>query len=158
MSTEVWRWIWLGVGVLFSIGEIAVAGTFFLLPFGVGAFAAAAVAFFTTSVAASWITFVVVSLVAFATLFPLGRRLDRTSAPSGVGASRWVGRRGVVLVEIPEGPGETGLIRLDREEWRAESQGRDRIAVGSEVTVVGVDGTRLVVQATEVTPPSSSRA
>lgn len=146
-TTELWRWIWLGMGVLFSAGEIAVAGTFFLLPFGVGAFAAAVVAFTTTSVTASWIVFVAASVIAFATLVPLGRRLDRSTAQSrdAIGANRWEGRRGVVLEEIPAGPGSTGLVRVDREEWRAESLGGGSIRAGSEITVVRVDGTRLVV-------------
>lgn len=146
-TTEFWRWVWLGLGVAFSAGEIAVAGTFFLLPFGVGAFAAAAVAFATTSVTASWIVFVAVSVIAFATLVPLGRRLDRSTGQSreAIGANRWEGRRGVVLEEIPAGPGSTGLVRVDREEWRAESLGDGPIGAGSEITVVRVDGTRLVV-------------
>ena len=148
-STELWRWIWLGSGVLFSVGEIAVAGTFFLLPFGVGAFAAAVVAFASTSVTASWIVFVAVSVAAFATLVPLGRRLNRSTGQSreAIGANRWEGRRGVVLEEIPAGPGSTGLVRVDREEWRAESLGDGPVPAGSEVMVVRVDGTRLVVAA-----------
>jgi membrane protein implicated in regulation of membrane protease activity len=147
MTTEVWRWIWLALGVVLSLGEIAVAGSFFLLPFGVGALAASAVAFATTSVAATWITFLVVSAVAFTALFPLGRRLDRRSSQraSGVGASRWVGRPAHVLKKIPDGHGETGLVRVDREEWRAESSTGQSIPAGTEVRVVDVAGTRLVV-------------
>ncbi len=39
-SSETWRWIWLGAAVAFTVGEIAVAGSFFLLPFAAGALAA----------------------------------------------------------------------------------------------------------------------
>lgn len=146
-STETWRWIWLGLGVFFSVAEIVVAGTFFLLPFGVGAFAAAIVAFATASVTAAWVVFVATSVVAFATLVPLGRRLDRTAeSRERVGANRWEGRVGVVLDEIPEGPGATGLVRVDREEWRAESSTDGAVKVGSRVLVLRVDGTRLVVE------------
>lgn len=146
-STETWRWIWLGLGVFFSIAEIVVAGTFFMLPFGVGAFVAAIVAFATTSLTASWLVFVVVSGAAFATLVPLGRRLDRSAGSrERVGANRWEGRVGVVLSEIPEGPGATGLVRVDREEWRAESTEDAAVPAGSRVRVIRVDGTRLVVE------------
>lgn len=156
-ATETWRWIWLVAGVVFAAGEIVVAGTFFLLPFGIGAFAASAVAFATTSVTASWIVFIAVSVAAFATLVPLGRRLNARSGhtEAGVGAGRWVGRQGVVLVEIPGGAGETGLVRIDREEWRAESLGTDAIAAGSQITVVRVDGTRLVVDTAGQEAPRS---
>lgn len=152
---EVWRWVWLALGVVFSVGEIAIAGSFFLLPFGVGAFAAAAVAFITMNVAASWITFLAVSAVAFALLFPLGRRLDRRSGQSGsgVGARRWVGRPAHVLMDIPAGAGETGLVRVDREEWRAESATGAGIPAGADVKVVDMAGTRLVVEPGPAEPP-----
>jgi len=146
-STETWRWIWLGLGVVFSIAEIMVAGTFFLLPFGVGAFAAAIVAFATANLTATWAVFIGTSVVAFATLVPLGRRLDRSAeSRERVGANRWEGRVGVVLAEIPGGPGSTGLVRVDREEWRAESAGDGPVPAGSRVRVLRVDGTRLVVE------------
>ena len=45
MDPEAWRWIWLGAAALFVMGEIAMPGAFFLLPFGVGATAATIVAF-----------------------------------------------------------------------------------------------------------------
>ena len=57
----------------------------------------------------------------------------------------WVGRQAYVLRDIPSGPGATGLIRLDREEWRAESLMGMPIRAGSTVLVSRVDGTRLVV-------------
>ncbi|MCA1692731.1 MAG: GDSL-type esterase/lipase family protein [Actinobacteria bacterium] len=38
-----------------------------------------------------------------------------------IGANRWVGRQAVVLRDIPASAGATGMVRLDREEWRAES-------------------------------------
>ena len=34
---EVWRWIWLIAAVVFGVGEMAVAGSFFLAPFAIGA-------------------------------------------------------------------------------------------------------------------------
>ena len=48
MSTgdpNVWRWIWIIAMVVFGIGEMGVAGSFFLAPFAIGAGAAAALAF-----------------------------------------------------------------------------------------------------------------
>ncbi|HEX9891261.1 MAG TPA: NfeD family protein [Actinomycetota bacterium] len=147
-EVEVWRWIWLGAGVLFSVGEIAIAGAFFLLPFGIGALVASAALFMGASLVISWVVFLVVSGLAFAALFPLGRRLDRTSAQNreAVGAGRWVGRLGNVLEVIPAGPGETGLVRVDREQWRAESSGRAPIETGTMIRVLQVDGTRLIVE------------
>ncbi len=45
MDPEVWRWVWLAAAAAFIVGEITVAGTFFLLPFGLGAAVAAVFTF-----------------------------------------------------------------------------------------------------------------
>lgn len=148
-SPETWRWIWLGAAVAFTVGEIAVAGSFFLLPFGAGALAGAAAALLGASVALSWLAFVGVSAAASAVLWPLGRRLDRRTPSHAIGANRWVGRQGYVLRDIPGVPGETGLVRLDREEWRAESLMGAPIRAGATVLVSRVAGTRLVVVSLE---------
>jgi membrane protein implicated in regulation of membrane protease activity len=144
-SPDTWRWIFLVGAVVFAIGEIAVAGTFFLLPFAAGSLAASLAAFVGLSVAIDWLVFVVVAAAASAVLWPLGRRLDRRTPRSTIGATRWVGRQAYVIRDIPGGPGSTGLVRLDREEWRAESMFGVPIREGSTVLVNRVDGTRLVV-------------
>ena len=144
-SPDTWRWIWMVAAVVFTVGEMATAGTFFFMPFAIGAVAAAAAAFAGLNVALEWLVFVAVCAAAFAVLFPLGRRLDRQGTREAVGADRWVGREAVVLADIPSGPGAVGLIRLDREEWRAESATGAPIRAGSTVLVTRVDGTRLVV-------------
>jgi membrane protein implicated in regulation of membrane protease activity len=144
-SPDTWRWIFLIAAVVFTVGEIAVAGTFFLLPFGAGALAAALAAFAGVSVAIEWLIFVIVSGAASAVLWPLGRRLDRKTPHQAIGATRWVGRQAFVTRDIPGIPGSTGMVRLDREEWRAESMMGIPIRTGSTVLVSRVDGTRLVV-------------
>jgi membrane protein implicated in regulation of membrane protease activity len=151
-SPETWRWIWVVAAVVFALGEIAVAGSFFLLPFALGAGAAAILAFAGASVAVEWLAFVGVSAAASAVLIPFGRHLDRRTPRTAVGANRWVGREAIVLQDIPGHPGATGLVRLDREEWRAESLMRVPIRTGSTVLVNRVDGTRLVVVPLEEPP------
>ena len=152
-SPETWRWIWLVVAVAFTLGEIAVAGSFYLLPFALGAFAAAVTAFLGAPVALEWAAFLAGSVAGSAVLWPLGRRLASRSPQAAVGANRWVGREALVLRDIPGGPGGTGLIRLEREEWRAESFTGLPIPAGSTVLVSKVDGTRLVVLALEEPRP-----
>jgi membrane protein implicated in regulation of membrane protease activity len=157
-SPDTWRWIFLVVAVGFTLGEIAVAGSFFLLPFAAGALAAAVAAFLGVGVALDWLVFVAVSASSSAVLWPLRKRLDSRSPQSSIGANRWVGREALVLRDIPGVVGETGLVRLDREEWRAESLVGVPIAAGSKVLVSRVDGTRLVVLPLEDPPlgqPSS---
>ncbi len=152
-SPDTWRWIWLGAALVFTVGEIAVAGSFFLLPFAVGALTAAVGAFLGLSVAVDWLVFVVVSASSSAVMWPLRRRLDTRTPRHAIGANRWVGREALVLRDIPGAPGETGLVRLDREEWRAESMIGVPIPAGSTVLVSRVDGTRLVVLPLEEPSP-----
>ncbi len=92
MEPEVWRWIWLATAATFIVGEIAMTGAFFLLPFGVGAAAATAVAFTGANATWQWLAFVIASAVAFAALRPLSRRMASESNPVGVGAGVEVGR------------------------------------------------------------------
>lgn len=154
-----WRWVWLVAALAFGLGEMASAGTFFLAPFALGAAGASAVSFVGAPIAVGWVVFIVVSVVSFAALRPVARRLDLTTrTPLGVGASRLVGEQGIMLAAVPEGPDEVGLVRLGREEWRAQSLDGSPIATGTPVTVLEVRGTRVVVFPTGLpirsTPPA----
>ena len=146
-SAETWRWIWMGTAALLVVAEMATPAAFFFLPFALGAFVAAVTAFAGASVGIEWLAFVGASTAAFAGLWPLGRRLDRSSGGvmSGVGANRLIGRQAVVLEDIGDLPHETGLVRVERERWKAESLTGDAIAAGSTVIVARVDGARVLV-------------
>jgi membrane protein implicated in regulation of membrane protease activity len=145
MDDDVWRWVWLLAAVGFMIGEIAVAGTFFLLPFGIGALAAAVTGFAGGSVPLQWVLFLGVSTASIAALYPLRKRFDRSENQDGIGARRLIGQAGVVLQGVPAGPDESGLVRVGREEWRAQSTDGSSIAPGTTVKIVEVRGTRVVV-------------
>ena len=136
--------IWFVVAVAFAAGEVAVAGSFFLLPFAIGAAAGGATALLGGGITLQIVIAALASAGASAVLIPYGRRLGQNSDHGGVGAHRWVGKEAVVLSEIP-GRGEVGRIRVDREEWMAESLTGAPIRTGSTVLVRRVDGTRLVV-------------
>lgn len=143
---ETWRWVWLAAAVAFGLGEMASAGSFFLAPFAIGAVIAALVSFFGAPIGVGWLLFLLGSGATFAALRPVARRLDAsTRTPLGVGAGRLVGQRGIVLTEVPEGPDEVGMVRVGREEWRAQSVDESAIEPGTQVSVIEVRGTRLVV-------------
>ncbi|MGH9273429.1 MAG: NfeD family protein [Acidimicrobiales bacterium] len=148
---EQWRWIWLGAAVLFGLGEMATPGAFFLAPFAIGAVVASALAFADVDLAIEWGAFVGISVGAFAALRPLARRLDRHGGSDGVGSRRLIGRDGVVLEEIV--PDHLGLVRVNREEWRAESTDRSTVPAGTAVRVAEVEGTRLIVTPIKETTP-----
>ncbi len=157
-SPETWRWIWITFATVLALGEIAVAGTFFLLSFAIGAVVAAVIAFVGGALALQWLVFVVVSAVAVAVLAPIGRRLDSRHPAPPAGAHRWEGRLATVIAPIPAGLHETGVVRIDREEWKAETTNGAALRAGALVVVARVAGTRLVVipRPIEVAPRAES--
>jgi membrane protein implicated in regulation of membrane protease activity len=146
---ESWRWLWLGAAVVFGIGEMATPGAFFLAPFAIGAVVASALAFADVSLAIEWGAFVGISVGAFVAMRPLARRLDQHGVSDGVGSRRLIGKLGTVLEPIE--PDQLGLVRIDREEWRAEAAGRAAVPAGASVQVTQVEGTRVIVTPKEHT-------
>jgi membrane protein implicated in regulation of membrane protease activity len=141
-----WLWVWLLGALFFALGEIFTPVMFFLLPFAAGALGAALLAALDVNLAAQWAVFVFGSLAAFVALRPVAQRLDRQGHDEGIGSRRLVGQEAMVLEDIP-GPGDVGLglVRVGREEWRAESTDGSPIPTGSQVRVADVRGTRVVV-------------
>jgi membrane protein implicated in regulation of membrane protease activity len=147
---EQWRWIWLGVAVVFGIGEMASPGSFFLAPFAIGAAVAAILAFADVPILGEWVAFLAISVGSFVALRPLARKLDAQGSSDGVGARRLIGRTGIVLEDIAVGA--MGMVRVDREDWRAEAPGSSVLPAGTAVRVAEVEGTRVIV-----TPVESSK-
>jgi len=147
-SPEDWRWVWIIATAVFTIGELTTPGSFFMLPFAIGALAATVLAFLNVDVIVEWLVFVGVSLAVFAALRPVARRLNRSVDDTGVGSRRLLGHSAVVVREIPAG-GDVGLVRVDREEWRAQSTDGSAIPSGTPVRVADVQGTRVIVAAVD---------
>lgn len=143
---EMVRWVWLGIAVFFFLAELFTAG-FVLAAFGVGAAAAAVVAFVGLDLPWQLVTFIVVSAAAVL----LSRRFaDRVTGQQaqGVGIDRVLHKRAVVLEAI-DPVTATGRVRVEREEWRADSVTGQTIPIGAFVEVTGVVGTRLQVKPAE---------
>ena len=64
-----------------------------------------------------------------------------------VGANRFIGKKGLVLEDVDRIAAE-GRVRMDTEVWRATTDG-EPIAAGTEVRIVGVVGSRLLVEVDE---------
>lgn len=140
---DVWFWIWAALAAVLIVGEIFTAG-FFLLPFGLGAAAAAVLALIGASIGWQWGVFLVLSAVL---LLSLRRFADRIThePPEKVGVDRLIGKEGVVIETVEPRDG-TGRVRIEREEWRADSTGNQTLVVGAHVIVERVSGTHLVVR------------
>lgn len=144
-SSETWSWVWLIAAVVFALGEMSLAGSFFLAPFAVGAGAAAISAFLGVPVGIGWLIFLGVSGGSFLALRPLARRMDLTGPVLGIGSHRQIGQVARVVDAI-DGTVDSGAVMLGSEKWRAESTDSSLIPVGATVAVVDVRGTRLLVR------------
>ena len=86
-------------------------------------------------------------------LRPVARRLDQGETAEGIGAKRLIGETGTVIEPIPDH--ELGLVRVHREEWRAQSVDGTSVGEGTRVKIVEVKGTSLVVwPAEQQVPPA----
>jgi membrane protein implicated in regulation of membrane protease activity len=144
---SIWFWFWAVLAAILIVLEIFTAG-FFMLPFGIGAAASAVVAVLAEDqVGLQWIVFIVLSGV---TLLALRRFADRIThdPPTRVGADRVLGKSGVVVEELEPGS-PRGRIRVEAEEWRAETPDGTPLPVGARVCIERIEGTRLIVTATE---------
>jgi len=140
VENEIWRWLWTGSAVVFSLAEVFTAG-FFLLPFAIGAAAAAVLAWVDAHVLLQWLAFFSVSAVSFVVLRRFVRRQNDVEQPR-VGAFRLIDARGKVIERVDEDE-MTGMVQIGGEQWRAASS--EIIEVGVRVVVTEIDGTRLVV-------------
>jgi len=143
---DVWFWVWVVLAAVLIVGEIFTAG-FFMLPFGLGAVIAAGVNWVGLSVGWQWAAFLAVSAVL---LFSLRKFSDRVThePPERMGADRLIGQEGRVIVDVEPAPGP-GRVRVEREEWVADSAGREVIPVGTRVIVEKIVGTHLIVRPVE---------
>ena len=142
MDDKVWL-IWMIIAAVFIIGEIFTAG-FFLLWFGIGAAAAGILAMLDIGAGWQWATFVVVSGLLFIISRRFAERITKKQPP-GIGADRFIGKKGVVLEEI-DNIKNTGRVRIEKEEWRADSDTGEIIPVDTRVEVSRLVGTRLIVK------------
>lgn len=139
---ELIKWVWAVIALLFFVAEIFTAG-FFLICFGVGAAVGALLAFAGFDPIWQMGGFVVGSAVALLLIRPFANRVS-SREPNVVGIDRVLDKHGLVVEAIDPARAK-GRVRVDREEWQAESHNGKAIEVGATVTILSVNGTRLSV-------------
>lgn len=139
----IWMWGWAAMAIIFLIAELFTTG-FFLVCFGVGAAAAALLAYLGVDPLLQVLAFIAVSGIAVLLTRPLTRRLNEQQK-NFVGSDRVLEKRAIVLTEINPSLG-AGMVRVDAEEWRATSEDGRTIPKDEIVEVLRIEGTRLVVR------------
>lgn len=141
VENEVLQWVFLIGALVLFVGEIITAG-FFLLPFAIGAAISAVLSFMGVPPAVNLVAFLVISVIA---LIALQRYTDTDDDQPPVGANRYADKMGTVLVPVSRAKG-TGRVRVETENWRASTDLAEEIPEGTEVQIVEVRGTRLIVE------------
>ncbi len=134
--------IWIGAALLLGIVELATVDLFFLTL----ALAALAAGGAGAVGGSFWIqlgVFVGVSILLLAFVRPWARNLLQKSTPNiATNAQGLVGKRAVVTAPLV---GSEGRVRLEGGIWSARSLDGRVFPVGSQVTVVGIEGATAVV-------------
>lgn len=137
-------WFLLAIGLF--VGEMFTAG-FWLACLAVGAAAAGIVGLIPgVGIAVQGIAFAAASIISMAGLrprlmqyFQLGPGTDLRT-----GVDALLGKTGTVTERI--GPGLSGRVKVEGEDWRGASSDATVLEPGTQVTIIQVDGTTLMVE------------
>ena len=92
VDPDTWRWIWLVIAAALITGEMFVAGTFILIPFGISAAVAMVLAFFGAPLVVDWIVFVGLGGALFSVFWRRSRiSIAAMESPPGAGHDRLIG-------------------------------------------------------------------
>ena len=131
-------WLWVAVGVVLIIIEIA-AGTYYFLALATASLLTALLAWLWID--GIWGQLAAMAVLSVASMFAVTsvlQKLNRKSEGYENDTTRIVGERGTVIREIA--PEYNGVVKLSSgAEWTARSG--ERLPVGSVVTVTGIEGT-----------------
>ena len=135
--------VWTGAVILFGIAEGLTAGLVSIW-FVFGSLAALAAAFLNASLGVQVALFVLVSAVTLALTRPMVRRLmRRRGEPTNL--DRVVGETGRVTETIDNAV-PSGAVYVGGKTWTARGEGEEIIPAGSQVTVVRIEGVKLLVK------------
>ncbi len=138
-------WIlWLIAACVFGIGEMLTTG-FFLAPFALGAGVAALTDAVGAGGVASWVVFVLVSVLTLAIIRPIAKSHMKMPPQIRTGAAALIGKQAIVLERIVNDEG-VGCVRIDGEVWTARSLDEDQvIEKGTRVQVIDIRGATALV-------------
>jgi membrane protein implicated in regulation of membrane protease activity len=134
--------VWLLVAVGLAVAEL-LSLDLVLIMLAAGAFAAAGTAALGGPLAVQGLVFAVVSALAMFLVRPVARAHLERGAPLATGVAALVGKDALVLEEVGT---ESGLVKIDGEEWTARPfQDGQVIEPGATVEVITIQGVTALV-------------
>ena len=151
---ETWAILWTILGIILIVAEVFTAG-FFLLWFGVGAIAAALLAYLGFGVGLQFLAFALLSIVLTAlsrTIFVNYFSHQRSGKGLKSGVDALPGQIGTVVL-ASRGALQAGEVKVFGSTWTAfPERGEAPLREGERVEVVRVQGASIYVRATEGLP------
>jgi membrane protein implicated in regulation of membrane protease activity len=135
-----WTFWFMGAIVLFVV-EIITPGAFFFACLGVGALVTTLASLFHLPLWVQWLVFSLAALASIYTIRPIAKKYFVTSTKKSnvdalIGQKAWVTQ--------PIRHHECGMVKIEGEIWRAESE--EAIDADRWVEIIAVKGTRLEVR------------
>ncbi|MBQ5995123.1 MAG: NfeD family protein [Clostridia bacterium] len=133
-------------GILFILFVIAEAATTQLVSvwFAIGAFAALIASYFKASSIVQLIIFICVSVVCLLVTRPLVKKFTKGKIQS-TNADRCIGQTAIVIKEINNSEA-SGQVKVGGNIWSAQSENGELIAEGEKVSVIKIEGVKLIVK------------
>ncbi len=147
LANNLWA-LWLCIAVVCLIIELT-SFDFYVTCFAIGALGGLTGAAVGLPLWAQALLWALVSILSICFVRPiLTRHLHKPSRVRASNADALIGRRGVVIEAIRGGG--YGYVKIDGDEWRSVSAGRETIPLGETVEVVSRESIILTVRRTEV--------
>lgn len=137
-------WVWIGVIVISVVFEfsspIQLAGIWSAL----GAVAALVLELFGAEIWVQVVVFILVTIVLIALTRPFARKMTNFKK-SATNADINIGKKGTVTRITDEDAG-IFRVKVDNEDWSATTEDNKPLPVGSAVSVLRIEGVKLVVE------------
>lgn len=137
-------WVWIAVIVVAVLLEATSPIQLVSIWAAVGGVAALILCFFEVPVWVQVIVFFAVTLLMIALTRPLAKKLTKF-AKTPTNADMNIGKVGKVTKIVDE---ELGIfrVRVENNDWSATTEAKSTLPVGSEVSVLRIEGVKLIVE------------
>lgn len=136
-------YVWVGLMILFAAVEL-VTPQLVSIWFAVGSLGALITAALNAQLWLQILIFIVVSVIMIFVTRPLYRRFIKTKlVPTN--SDRLIGQAGVVIEAIDNLQGK-GSVKVQGQVWTARSENGEPISENTHVTVIRIEGVKLIVK------------
>ena len=139
--------LWLAGIIFFAVLEAVTASALVSIWFSVGSLAALITSFITDNFWIQLVVFFVVSVAVLCLVRPLSKKYF-TPKTQATNADRLVGQQAVVTETI-DNLAATGQVKIKGQTWTARSEGDEVLSPGTRITVVRIEGVKVIVKAAE---------